>query len=177
MSLRRTALATILHALALITATLVSFAATASPAAEGAARTITATDWPKDILQGELPPTKNAKLILVDVWASWCEPCRQSLPFYDEMQSQFSKDGVRFVTVSADEDLAEAKGFLKQVKFHLPAAWDKDRALTKKLGLSAIPALVVLKPNGEILAIEHGYTAAAKKKFPDKIKEWLKTAG
>lgn len=154
------------------------FAQTAPPlAAPTPAKEIVASDWPTDFYRGERPtPEKGAKLILVDFWASWCVPCRQSLPFYESLQKKMLKDGVRFTSVSADEERADGIKFLKEVKFTFPAAWDKDRKLIKLLKITAIPALVALSPSGKVIAIEEGYTPSAKKALPEKIRGWLQQA-
>lgn len=150
---------------------------TAPSTSPGPAKEIMAADWPVDFYRGERPTAeKGAKLILLDFWASWCVPCKQSLPYYETLQKKFAKQGVRFASISADEDRSDGEKFLKEVKFTFPAAWDKDRKIIKLLKITAIPALVALTPNGKVLAIEEGYTPASKKKMVGQITSWLKEA-
>src|SRR5689334_17066219 len=46
------------------------------------------------------------KVVLVDVWASWCEPCKRELPMLDDIAAKLKDSGVEIVAVSIDEDRA-----------------------------------------------------------------------
>lgn len=138
---------------------------------------VTTKEWPTVPLQGTpvLLGDAQTKLIILDFWASWCGPCRESLPAYSELQKKYSDRGVRFYGISADESVDEAKKFLKEVSFSFPAAWDKDRTLANFLKLEAIPSLVFLSKDGKILDQETGFTEKVKKGLPARIEKLLKT--
>ncbi|MBX2986664.1 MAG: TlpA family protein disulfide reductase [Bdellovibrionaceae bacterium] len=157
----------------LLPALLLSMSVSSLARAESSKK-ITWADVPTQVLRGEKPEASpRVKLVLLDFWASWCEPCRQSLPFYDELQRKYAAKGVLFIAVSADEQEKEAREFLKNVKFSFPAVWDKDRHLVNKLQLQAIPALVAMKADGEVLGTERGFTVQKRRALPGKIDAWL----
>lgn len=51
----------------------------------------------------------SGKFILVDFWASWCEPCRKEIPFLKQLYAKFNKKGFNIVSVSLDDDLDKWK--------------------------------------------------------------------
>ena len=73
--------------------------------------------WPKLVERG------RGKVILVDFWATWCEPCRAELPVLVRLEKQWRDRGFVLVTVSADEPEkeAEARAFLGKVGVRGPA--------------------------------------------------------
>ncbi len=54
----------------------------------------------------------RGKVVLVDIWASWCAPCKEEMPLLDEMATRLKKKGVEIIAVSVDEDKESAQEFL-----------------------------------------------------------------
>src|ERR1044071_8796476 len=59
----------------------------------------------------DLAAVKGKKVVVVEFWATWCGPCRVSIPHLTEMQKKFAKRDVLFVGIS-DEDSAKVKTFV-----------------------------------------------------------------
>lgn len=136
---------------------------------------LTADDMPKLVLQGEPPKIGDptVTLIVLDVWASWCDPCKESLPFNGKLAERLAPRGVRFLGVSADDGAEEARKFLKETPIPFPSVWDDGGRLTKKLELSAIPSLVILDSEGRILKQTTGFTAKTKLELEPLIESFL----
>ena len=64
------------------------------------------------------------KVVLVDFWASWCEPCRRSFPWMNDMQQKYEQDGLVIVAVNVDNDLAAAQRFLKENRANFQVHYD-----------------------------------------------------
>ncbi|WP_134000061.1 TlpA family protein disulfide reductase [Dinghuibacter silviterrae] len=52
------------------------------------------------------------KVVYLDIWASWCGPCRHETPFYEALRAKFAKDPVVFLSISIDSDPEDWKGAL-----------------------------------------------------------------
>src|SRR6188474_2891254 len=96
----------------IITGLICSYCAALSAAELGeTAAPLEISEWVKgDAI--DLATAKGKKVLVVEFWATWCGPCRTSIPHLTEMQKKFEKRGVVFVGVS-DETSAKVKPFVE----------------------------------------------------------------
>ena len=81
----------------------------------------------------------SGKVVLVDFWASWCGPCRQSFPWMNDMHSKYEDDGLVIVAVNVDNDLAEANRFLSDYPASFQVHFDEDKSLAREYEIVAMP--------------------------------------
>lgn len=150
-----------------------SFAPAAKPTSTAV---VTAADLAGPALQGRpaRPGDKGVKMLVLEFWASWCGPCRESLPHTEKLRKKYTKRGVRFVAVSADDDVKSARSFLEDVEFGFPAILDQDKKLVTKLKLDSIPTMVMLDSKGHVVGVERGFTRAKKKRIANALDRVLK---
>jgi thiol-disulfide isomerase/thioredoxin len=101
----------------------------------------------------DLAKTKGKKTVVVEFWATWCGPCKVSIPHLTEMSKKFASKDVVFVGVS-DEEVSKVKPFVEKMgeKMDYTVAVDRDNktgdAYMKAYGINGIPhAFVVDKQN------------------------------
>lgn len=111
----------------------------------------------------------TGEILLLDFWASWCGPCKESLPFYQELQSRYASQGLQVLALSVDTDIKEASAFIRKNKFSLSFLWDQNRTVANSLNLKAIPTTLILDKTGKILYQERGFLDSSK----DKIEKFL----
>jgi cytochrome c biogenesis protein CcmG/thiol:disulfide interchange protein DsbE len=100
----------------------------------------------------------GARVAVVDFWATWCEPCREQLPFLDQLADAHRASGVEVYAVSFDEDRAAVEEFLSRTPVSFPVLWDKGGAtLAEKLEITRIPTTLVLDASGVVRAVHLGY--------------------
>ncbi|MCG8412461.1 MAG: TlpA family protein disulfide reductase [Bacteroidales bacterium] len=94
----------------------------------------------------------KGKVVVIDLWATWCKPCMEVLPYFIEKQKQYSTRPVHFITLSVDKN---EEAWKKKVK---KMGLDKNSFIAigsnnimKAFGLSGIPATIIIDKDGHIL--------------------------
>ncbi len=93
----------------------------------------------------------RGQVTLLDFWATWCPPCRKSLPETQALAREFGGKGLAVMTIS-DEEPATIAAFLKSNHYTFPAYRDAAGAAGKAYKVTAIPTLVVLDRKGRLVA-------------------------
>lgn len=100
---------------------------------------------------------QRGKLVLVDFWASWCEPCRRELPALEALHREHAAAGLVVVGVSLDEELADAEAFARdQVKLSFPLVYDADRSLAGRWSPPKMPTVFLIERDGTIARVFAG---------------------
>ena len=84
---------------------------------------------------------KSSQPVLVDFWASWCGPCRQSFPWMNAMQAKYGARGLQIVAVNVDAKRADADKFLEQVPASFSIAFDSQGDTPRRFAKPRWPAL------------------------------------
>lgn len=93
---------------------------------------------------GSAPPTQG-KFVLIDFWATWCGPCRASIPHLNQLQSKF-KDKLVVIGLT-DEPLATVKA-MKSPKIEYAVASDTKGRMLKAAEVKGIPHAMLIDPSG-----------------------------
>ncbi|MBX3021608.1 MAG: TlpA family protein disulfide reductase [Bdellovibrionales bacterium] len=103
----------------------------------------------------------KGKILLVNIWATWCAPCVKEIPSLKNLVNKFGGKLV-VLAVSHDRSKEDIETFVKAFG-GLPEdfiiVWDKDRMTSKLLGTDALPETYILKPNQELKRKIAGETA------------------
>ena len=94
------------------------------------------------------PKDLTGKFVLIEVWATWCPPCRRSLPLLEYYQERYKDDLVVISICETDENALKAMPAepLKLEDIKSPLAVDTHRRFANKLGVFGIPHVVVIEP-------------------------------
>lgn len=96
------------------------------------------------------------KIVLVDVWATWCEPCRETLPLYQRLDASHGSRGLRVYALSVDADPRGIPAFLDELQVKLPVLLDPEgRAAENVLHLQRVPSTYLFDRRG---ALRHVHT-------------------
>ena len=89
------------------------------------------------------------KMLVLDFWATWCPPCRASVPELKELRKKYG-DSIVMVSVSNDTDAAKWETFVKEHDMQWPQYLDRDHQITKVFGVHAFPTYLVIDGDGII---------------------------
>jgi len=91
----------------------------------------------------------RGRVLVVDVWASWCEPCRAGFAKLNQLAER--RPELAMVAISIDEEAAAVRAFLAEVKVELPVAHDAVQSVTRApLLVKSIPAILVVDAQGGV---------------------------
>ena len=101
----------------------------------------------------------KGKVVIVDFWATWCNPCKESFPKLQELYTKYNGNGVEIVGFSEDDDNSPEIGNFGQahgnVKF--PIGWDSGKAVAGQYKPPTMPTSFVVDKNGIVRFVHVGY--------------------
>jgi thiol-disulfide isomerase/thioredoxin len=100
----------------------------------------------------------QGKALLLNVWASWCAPCKQELPRLDDAAPRLRARGIEIVAVSVDESAEDADEFLRRREtWSLTFGLDPGgRVLRERLGVPRMPTSYVIDRKGVVREVHPG---------------------
>jgi thiol-disulfide isomerase/thioredoxin len=113
----------------------------------------------------------KGKVVYLDFWASWCEPCKRSFPWMNQLQEQYGEDGFEIVAVNLDESRKDAEAFLNKMPAKFDVAFDKSGKTAEAYNLKAMPSSFLIDRDGKLVHKSLGYRAEEKKILEKKIQQ------
>ncbi|HEX2768271.1 MAG TPA: TlpA disulfide reductase family protein [Geobacteraceae bacterium] len=111
-------------------------------------------------------------VLVLDFFASWCEPCKRSIPHLIELNRKYGKQGLQILGLSLDEDREDLNQFVMPLKLNYPVAL-ADENLQSGYGLRSIPTLVLIDKKGIVVEKYMGLTDEMRKTLEATIKRLL----
>lgn len=138
------------------------------PGNRGPIRTtgLSAPDFTGTTIDGEtisLSDFKGKKAVIVDLWATWCGPCRLEMPELQKIYEKYS-DQIEIIAASQDvsqnkaADLVKIKNFVDELKITFTVVYDEDFNIAKKYPTPGIPYVVLIDKEGKIVKRITGYS-------------------
>jgi cytochrome c biogenesis protein CcmG/thiol:disulfide interchange protein DsbE len=115
----------------------------------------------------------KGKVVLLDFWASWCGPCRQSFPWMSELQRRYGSDLV-VVAVNLDQERALAEQFLKVTPAAFRIEYDPEGKLATQFDVTSMPTSFVIDRKGQVREQHKGFRASQRAEREQAIAKLLK---
>ncbi len=100
----------------------------------------------------------RGKVVILDFWATWCEPCKQEIPHFVDLQNKYSAQGVQVLGISMDDSEPPVREFQRQFKINYPLAVGTAKLADQYGGILGLPITFVIDPSGRIVARHIGAT-------------------
>lgn len=98
----------------------------------------------------------QGKIAIIDFWATWCAPCKESFPKLDALSKKLG-DKVVIVGVSVDDDKAGVAEFAKNNGATFAVGWDEGHAIAGRWGVKTMPTTFIVDATGTVRFIHDGY--------------------
>lgn len=134
-----------------------------------------ATDFEVTLLSGETFRLSNqkGKVVLMNIWATWCPPCREEMPDLVDLYNKYKDQGYVTLGVSIDEQgESVVRPFMEEFNVNYPMYIDKEGTVMDKYGPTmGIPTTYIIGRKGKLRYFAVG--AVTKKELEPRIKELL----
>ncbi|WP_020559647.1 TlpA disulfide reductase family protein [Thiofilum flexile] len=121
----------------------------------------------------DLSPYKG-KVVMVDFWASWCPPCKNSFPWLNKMVREKSAQGLVVIGVNVDEDSADAKRFLAQIPAKFPIIYDPKGDYPSYYNIPGMPSTIIFDRNGKKLYMHQGFKLTKVMQYEAELNKALR---
>ncbi len=118
----------------------------------------------------------RGRVVLLDIFASWCEPCRDSLPFYAELSGKNASRDLSVVLVSVDEDESALRRFLSAMRITATVWHDPSGRAAEVLGLRVMPTMVVFDREGRVCFRHESFKPSDRPKIAAAVASALDAA-
>ena len=127
--------------------------------------------------KGTVEPAKNkGKVVIVDFWASWCEPCKVELPALNALYKKYKSRGLVVIGVNLDEKKADALGFLKEHPVQIPLGYDggEKKVLAEQAEIEVMPTSFIVDKKGIVSERHQAFRDGDAKKIEALVVKLLK---
>ncbi len=141
---------------------------------------------PEDLLKRQLKALDKGsfsladfggKVIVVNVWASWCGPCRMEVPDYEKVRKEYDGRGVEFIALTTEDPRTSServRQFARDFNFGFRLGWaDRETAFTLMNGRNSIPQTLVIAADGRVISHWRGYTRGQSR---DRLRQTIESA-
>jgi cytochrome c biogenesis protein CcmG/thiol:disulfide interchange protein DsbE len=113
--------------------------------------------------------------VVVNMWASWCDPCKDEAPILERVWTTYGPKGVVVLGVNTQDITREARGFIEEFKLTFPSVRDGTDATPQRYGTTSLPETFVIDPDGKMrfLPVRGGLNAASEKQIADHLDKVL----
>lgn len=118
----------------------------------------------------------QGKILVINIWASWCGPCRREAPEYEKVRKAYAGKDVEFIGLTTEDPRAAdaVNRFVRDVKFGFRLGWaDREMARALMQGRNSIPQTLVIGASGRV--VNH-WTGYAPGRGADRLSEAIEHA-
>lgn len=134
-----------------------------SPAPPAVAKYLPAPDFTLPQLDGHdlRLSSYRGKVVLLDFWATWCDPCREEIPHLIELQKKYADTGLQIIGVSMDDSADPVRPFYQEFHMNYPVVMGTAKTGAMFGGVLGLPITFLIGRDGKTRAKHIGATSAS----------------
>ena len=115
----------------------------------------------------------KGKVVVVDFWATWCDPCKKSFPKLQDLYTKYNASGMELVGISEDEENSGISEFGNAHGAKFPLAWDDGKSIAGQWQPKSMPSTFVVDRNGIVRFAHLGYHDGDEAEIEKEVKSLL----
>ena len=119
----------------------------------------------------------RGEVVYLSFWASWCQPCRQEMPYLAQLWERHRDRGFQVLAINVDEDTELAREFARQFDLPFPLLRDEERAISALYRVPGFPTHYIVDRSGHIRFSGLGFNLADVSAVSQEVETLLAESG
>jgi peroxiredoxin len=115
----------------------------------------------------------KGKVLIVDFWATWCEPCKKSFPKLQELYTKYKVSGMDLIAVSEDDENQGITDFGSTYGAKFPLVWDDGKNIASKWKPPSMPSTFIVDKKGVVRFVHFGYHDGEEAQIEKEVKSLM----
>ena len=116
--------------------------------------------------------------LIIDFWATWCEPCKSIMEFHNQYHQEYFKEGFKVLMINMERkgNLEQVEKFIEENDFQFYIATDQNNVLFNRFTQKEMPTAIFVAKGGEVRWIRNGYMPGNEIEMKNQIEIQLNSS-